>query len=278
MIKIVYFNRITKLYHRYENAGVSFTMSTLINPNSSIPMYKQAIQFINDLIARKKLQPGDKIPSETELVSTLGVSRITIRSAITEMVEEGLLTRSQGKGTFVALPQKDSFDANDSIGFTESCRMAGKKASSEVLSIEKVYAPSKYLKFLNISEDTKIVRSTRLRFVDNEPKQLEINYYSPRLNFLINENLESSLFELLKNKYNIQVCNFSRVLKFRYATPEESSLLNIKKNSPLFIFEDMQTDEFQTPLYVSRQLYDPENVEFHFNSSNHISKIMFLEK
>ena len=81
-------------------------MNTLINPNSSIPMYKQAIQFINELISKKNLQPGMKIPSEAELVKSLGVSRITIRSAITEMVEEGLLTRSQGKGTFVSLPHK----------------------------------------------------------------------------------------------------------------------------------------------------------------------------
>ncbi len=252
-------------------------MNTLINPNSSIPMYKQAIQFINELISKKNLQPGDKIPSEAELVKSLGVSRITIRSAITEMVEEGLLTRSQGKGTFVSLPQKDSFDADDSIGFTQSCKMAGKKASSEVLSIEKVYVPSMYLSFFNISEDTKIIRSTRLRSVDDVPKQLEINYYSPHLNFLMNENLEGSLFELLKRKYNIQVCNYSRVLKFRYSTSEESNLLRIKKNSPLFLFEDMQTDEHHTPLYISRQLYDPENVEFYFNSSRCISQIMFLE-
>ena len=76
-------------------------MSKLINPNSVVPMYKQVLNILNEKISSGELKPGDKLPSEAALIKEYGVSRITIRAAITELVEEGILARSQGKGTFV---------------------------------------------------------------------------------------------------------------------------------------------------------------------------------
>ena len=95
-----------------------------INPNSPVPLYKQVLDILNDQIARQELKFGDKLPSEAELMKQFGVSRITVRAAISELVEDGILERSQGKGTFVALP-KVSHPANDNIGFNRSCVLAG---------------------------------------------------------------------------------------------------------------------------------------------------------
>ena len=76
-------------------------MSQLINPNSVVPMYKQVLNILNEKISSGELKPGDKLPSEAALIKEYGVSRITIRAAITELGEEGLLARSPGKGTCV---------------------------------------------------------------------------------------------------------------------------------------------------------------------------------
>ena len=74
-------------------------MSTVINPNSIIPMYKQVLNILNEKISNGELKPGDKLPSEADLMHQFGVSRITIRGAISELVEDGRLARSQGIGS-----------------------------------------------------------------------------------------------------------------------------------------------------------------------------------
>ena len=99
-------------------------MIDLINPNSIVPMYKQVLDILKSRIAAQEYTPGSKLPSEADLMKQFGVSRITVRTAINELVEDGVLERSQGKGTFVALP-KSTHPADDSvIGFSRSCMLA----------------------------------------------------------------------------------------------------------------------------------------------------------
>ena len=105
-------------------------------------MYKQVLAILKEQITSGKLQEGDRLPSELTLMHEFGVSRITIRTAIAEMVDDGLLVRSQGKGTFVAQPSI-SQPANDAIGFNRSCILAGKTPFTQLLSIEWVFPTDK---------------------------------------------------------------------------------------------------------------------------------------
>lgn len=73
-----------------------------VNPDSMTPMYKQIIDILSRKMDEGELKPGDRIPSEAELMQTYHVSRITVRSAINELEEDGMVVRSRGKGTFVA--------------------------------------------------------------------------------------------------------------------------------------------------------------------------------
>ena len=86
-----------------------------INPDSMIPMYKQIVNLLNEKIEKGELKPGDKLPSEAELMEAYSVSRITIRSAISELEEDGLVIRSRGKGTFIA-SKKAMYSADDTVG------------------------------------------------------------------------------------------------------------------------------------------------------------------
>lgn len=97
-----------------------------INPDSMIPMYKQIVNLLNEKIEKGELKPGDKLPSEAELMEAYSVSRITIRSAISELEEDGLVIRSRGKGTFIA-SKKAMYSADDTVGFTHSCQQEGNR-------------------------------------------------------------------------------------------------------------------------------------------------------
>ncbi|RLE32344.1 hypothetical protein DRJ58_05470 [Candidatus Acetothermia bacterium] len=80
-------------------------------PQPQRPLYKQLKEYIRTWIESNRLQPGDKIPTERELSRLLGVSRLTVRQAIAELVEEGLLYRVQGSGTYVAEAEASTLHA-----------------------------------------------------------------------------------------------------------------------------------------------------------------------
>jgi len=237
-------------------------MSELINPNSAIPMYKQVSHILSDRITTGELKPGSRIPSEAALINEFGISRITVRAAISELVEDGILTRSQGKGTFVASP-KSVYRANDLVGFSRSCILAGKTPSTKLISIEYVLPSAKHMEFFQITDTEKIICTKRLRYVDDCPTMLEINHYSSRCSFLFQENLEDSLFEIFRKK-EIQIVNKIRTLETCFPTMEECELLNLKKSTPLLLFRDTQTDSADYPLFLSKQLYNTEHLKFYF--------------
>jgi DNA-binding GntR family transcriptional regulator len=237
-------------------------MTDLINHNSDVAMYKQLTEIIKSQIESGQLKTGEKIPSEAELIKKYNVSRITVRAAISELVEDGVLVRSQGKGTFVASP-KSVYQANDHIGFTRSCILAGKTPSTKLLKAELVLPPSSIKKFLGIADDEKVIMTERLHSVDNEPISIETNHYPLSFGFLLNENLEGSLFELLEEKYKIIIAHSERTLEVCFPTAYETKLLNIKPHTPLLLFKDKQTDSENKPLFTSKQVYCTENLKFY---------------
>lgn len=145
-----------------------------LNYNSPIPLYYQLENVI-----RKKIQDGvyevdKKIPSERNLSEELKLSRMTISKAINNLVEEGVLYRKRGQGTFVSKNKVDFFPGLK--GFTEIIENKGMKPSSKVIS-QKVIIPDEYLcEKLKISKNEKVIFTQRLRLADNEIINLERSY------------------------------------------------------------------------------------------------------
>lgn len=237
-------------------------MASLVNPNSVVPMYKQILKILSDRIASGVWGPGEKLPPENALMQEFGVSRITVRAAIEELTDSGILVRSQGKGTFVASP-KSTYRANDLIGFTRSCLLAGKVPTTKLIKREWAYPNQSDMEFLSIPETERIIYTERLRFVDGNPTLIEVNHCSPELSFLFDENLEGSLFDVLE-KHGISIENRHRSLEICYATKDEANLLNVEKNKPLILFRDEQFDQNGRPLYLSKQVYNTDHMKFYF--------------
>ena len=83
-------------------------MESLVNQNSAIPLYRQVADNLLSRIQAGEWQENDKLPSEFMLIQEFNVSRITIRAALSELVDNGVLIRSHGRGTFVAPERKSS--------------------------------------------------------------------------------------------------------------------------------------------------------------------------
>ncbi len=101
--------------------------------NSPLPRYFQLKEIMRERIRSGEWKPGELIPSERELSEKYGISRMTARQAITELVNEGLFYREQGKGTFVS-QRKITQQLIHLTGFTEDIRARGQRPGTKVLS------------------------------------------------------------------------------------------------------------------------------------------------
>ena len=135
------------------------------------PLYKQLQRALREAIQKKILAPDDALPAERDMAEEFSISRITVRKALDGLVSEGLLTRRQGAGTFVAARVEKSFSKLSS--FTEDMISRGRTPRSEWISkAEGSVTPEESLT-LGLSPGTPVFRFARIRYADGAPMALE---------------------------------------------------------------------------------------------------------
>src|SRR3712207_1575716 len=132
--------------------------------------------MVMDMIGSGQLSPGQRAPSEREIAETLGISRMTARAAMSNLVADGYLYSVPGKGTFVSNPKMRQ-DLMELTSFTEDMRKRGLKPGARLLEIEVTdRAPGKVYRRLELSGEEDLIRIYRLRTADEEPMCLETSY------------------------------------------------------------------------------------------------------
>ena len=165
----------------------------MIDKNSPIPVYYQLKNDFIKKIASGVWKAGECISSERELCEIYDVSRMTIRQAIGELVQEGILTRKKGKGTFVC---EQKVNQKDMMSFTEMIKQSGRSLETKVVEFEIIDTPEDIQDVFILD---KLYKITRKRIVDNECIAVETVYipvdYCGHLN---KEMLEGSLYKVLE--------------------------------------------------------------------------------
>ena len=159
------------------------------------PLYKQLQRVLRDAIQKKVLLPDDALPAERDMAEEFSISRITVRKALDGLVGEGLLTRRQGAGTFVAARVEKSFSKLSS--FTEDMISRGRTPRSEWISkAEGTVTPEESLT-LGLSPGTPVYRFNRIRYADGAPMAVE---YTTVAAFALpsTEAVGASLYEALE--------------------------------------------------------------------------------
>ena len=154
------------------------------------------------------------------------------------------------------------YAADDRESFTHSCQLAGKQASTRVLAMGWDFPSLRDAKFLGVDDTQKVLRSRRLRLVDDKPTMLETNSYSAALSFLEHESLEDSLMAVL-DRQGIKMGPNTRTLEACYASELEAAYLNVELDSPLLLFVDRRYAPSGEPLFISRQVYCTERLKFY---------------
>src|SRR5438132_967176 len=177
-----------------------------IDKQSPIPMYYQIMSQLREKISEGEYTVDSALPPERELAETYEVSRMTIRQAIAELVNEGLLVRRKGIGTFVAPPKLEQA-LSSLTSFTEDMAQRGMKAGSRVLSFKETLPDPATGKTLGLSAEETIFECVRLRLADEEPMALEttmlVAAFFPGLQ---REDLENrSLYKVLAERWGIEL-------------------------------------------------------------------------
>lgn len=139
------------------------------------PRYQQIKQFISDAIRNQTYAAGDKIPTEAELVEQFAVSRMTVNKALRDLVQEGLLVRYPGLGTFVAPPKAESPLA-EIRNIAEEVRARGHQYASQVLALNEQQASERVAMQLGIPLHSRVFHSLIVHLENQLPIQLEERY------------------------------------------------------------------------------------------------------
>ena len=219
---------------------------------SSSPLYHQLMQRIMEDIEKGNYPIGSRIPPEHELEETYQVSRVTVRRALAELTAEGMLERKQGKGTFVSAP-RISQDLKSIHSFHDSCRQNGVRPTTRVIHVQEVPADAADITDLNVRDGDRVVETLRVRSADGEPVVLEKNHFSMGYAYLENENLNGSLYNVLRD-YGVEPRQATHDISLAYATEAQAKLLNIVPGSPLMRLREVVYDQRGRALHNSVQL------------------------
>ncbi|MEC3982456.1 GntR family transcriptional regulator [Amycolatopsis sp. H20-H5] len=237
--------------------------------NGPTPKHAQLREILRRTVERE-LPPGSPIPSERELAQHYHVSRLTVRSAIGKLVEEGLLARVRGKGTFTATRRMEL--QLYLMSFTEDMRRRGLTPTTEVVRTASEVPPAPSAGALGLAAGVPAHRLVRLRRADGVPFAVERGWYhAARTPGLLDLDLTQSLYSQLSDVYGVRPDQAWQTVWAESADRETARLLGMRTGSPLLVFrrvssangepvEDMTSwyrgDHYQVTMQLDRNSPD----------------------
>ena len=205
-----------------------------LDRGSSVPIFAQVKAAIGAAIESGELQPHRRIPSERELSALFGVSRMTIRQALVEMIGEGSLYTRSGKGTYVA-ERKIAQRLQRLTSFTQDMAARGLRPSSRLLGADLLPAPIELAHALSIPAGSELVRIRRLRLADGQQLAIETSHLPhARCPGILEHALERhSLYELLRDRYGLELAFATQTIEAANPTEEERELLEMPPGVPV---------------------------------------------
>jgi GntR family transcriptional regulator len=206
-----------------------------------VPKYFRVKETLLANIASGAWPPGAQIASEPELCREFGVSRTTVRKAVSDLVHDGRLSVVQGKGTFVAGAKIEARFVQRAFGIHEDMERRGIRLSTRLLRAEVIAPPPEVARRLHLRAADPAHLIVRLRSVGDEPVLVSTTYLPRSLcPGLTDEEVRSgSLYRLLREKYGLWIGHGERRLEAVAAGPKEARLLDVALGSPLLMLESV---------------------------------------
>jgi len=240
----------------------------MLDKTTAIPIYYQLKEWLRSEIIVGIWKPGDLIPSERELSERFEISRMTVRQALNELREEGVLRREQGRGTYVAEPKIEQ-RLTRLTGFTEDMKRRALRSGAVILRFMNMDAPSFAAKALKIAPGTQIVLLERLRIAEQEPMAIETSYlHFLNMTGLLQEDFENhSLYRRLSEKYGIIPTRAEQQVEAVSCHDDHCKLLNIEPGSPVLRNRRITYDQKDRPFEYTQSIYRGDRYIFYVELS-----------
>ena len=207
------------------------------------PLYSMIASRAEELVASGEWREGDRLPPERQLCQEFGVSRATLRQALGELEERGLITRHQGRGTFVAKPRVQ-LPIVGVFSIRDAMQAHGMKMATKVLNVEIIEASRQLAADLACLPGDALVYIERLRIGDGEPMVLDTAHLRaelfPGLEEVDFEN--RSLYDVLETDYGRTVAEAQETLEPVILTPHECHLLGVPQHTTALLTRRITTD------------------------------------
>jgi DNA-binding GntR family transcriptional regulator len=226
------------------------------------PLYLRVYRLIADEIASGNLGPGDRLPSERDLTERLGVSRATVRRALGELAEDGLVEASAGRGSFVATgPLVEP--PNELLSFTELGGRHGLQATARVLRLESRPATIEEAEAFGVAPGADLVELERLRLLDEVPVAVDATRFPlARVpGALTTDFAAASLYDLLEQS-GFPPVRAAYTVEALPAPEREGALLGIRRGEPVLVAETAAYDPSDRLVELARTHYRSDRYRF----------------
>jgi GntR family transcriptional regulator, frlABCD operon transcriptional regulator len=224
-------------------------------------LYEEIMTGLKKYIDSNGLKEGDRIPTEKELGELFKGSRISIRRAIKELVEEGTLKIVRGKGTFVSAPRKE-IHLLDLQGFSEGLTTENDTITKDILSIQRVKSNTHLNKIFHNKYD-EYIELVRKVFRNDQALSLDYAYLPVDLYPGIEEKIapESSTFKIINDEYGIEFKKVNKNLEFVHPDEELQAQLKVNSFNLLVLVDKVIYGESQSPVHYSKYYLIAERVK-----------------
>jgi len=233
--------------------------------SKKVPVYIAMHNELRQKVLSKEWSKGQKIPSERTLAADFNVSRMTARQAVSSLVEEGLLERRQGAGTFVA-SDKVREKLSGIPSFTETIEKIGKVPSSRLVSFYTKYASESEAEKLQIDQNEEVLVMERIRYADDEPICFEVATIPAHIvSEISKEELKQHFYQSL-SAIGYKVARAEQVISATWASEHVADLLNVKRESPILRLKQVSYTQEETPFEYVRAQYVGPRYEFYIEA------------
>jgi len=232
--------------------------------DSVIPLYHQLKEFLREDLETGVSKPGDMVPSEHQLMQQYKVSRNTVKKALEDLVQEGMLYRVQGKGTFVARPKLEQ-SLSGFYSFSKVMKAIGIQPKDVILSFRETQATSRVARNLQIPAGTDVYELKRLRYAEEDPIIFETSYIPKQITpGLSEEKLQkSSLYDLMGTEYDVVVSRAKESFEPVLINDYEEQYLNVKKGYPALLLDRVAYDLAGRPVEYCRSTVRGDRCRFY---------------
>lgn len=234
-----------------------------VDRNSPLPLHYQLKQHLLEKIESGEWKSNDLIPSEQELQDTFGLSRITVRQALSDLVYEGLLIRERGRGTFVA-PPKMTHSPEERRSLTEFMMEKGIKPGWQVIEKGFVEANKEVAANLNLPHKARVYRICRLRLAEDQAIGHHTAYLPESVSGQINEAalLEGGSLNYISHIPQMATSHATRFIEAVAASDLDVKLLHMPLGSPVLMIQRVVTSAAGEPLEFLQARYRGDRFKY----------------